>query len=39
VSLKAWKPEDISYKPGDLYIGVDYQMYQRHPRIGYIKAQ
>jgi len=27
VSLQAWKPEDVKYNPGDLYIGVDYQMY------------
>jgi len=38
VSLQAWKPEDVKYNPGDLYIGVDYQMYRRHPQIGHIKA-
>jgi len=38
MSLQAWKPGDIKYNPGDLYIGVDYQMYRSHPKIGYIKA-
>jgi alcohol dehydrogenase (cytochrome c) len=38
VSLQAWKPADVKYNPGDLYIGVDYQMYRRHPQIGHLKA-
>ena len=38
MSLKAWKPEDVNYKAGDLYIGVDYQMYRHKDKTGHLKA-
>jgi alcohol dehydrogenase (cytochrome c) len=38
MSLKAWKPEDVVYKPGTLYMGVDYQMYRHKDKTGYLKA-
>ncbi len=38
MSLKAWKPEDVAYKPGSLYMGVDYQMYRHKDKTGYLKA-
>lgn len=38
MSLKAWKPEDVAYKPGTVYMGVDYQMYRHKEKTGYLKA-
>jgi alcohol dehydrogenase (cytochrome c) len=38
MSLKAWKPEDVVYKAGSLYMGVDYQMYRHKDKTGYLKA-
>lgn len=38
MALTAWKPEDVKYEPGALYIGVDYQMFRHKEKTGYIKA-
>lgn len=38
MSLKAWKPEDVVYNAGDVYMGVDYQMYRHKEKTGYLKA-
>jgi alcohol dehydrogenase (cytochrome c) len=38
MALTAWKPEDVKYEPGALYMGVDYQMYRHKEKTGYIKA-
>lgn len=38
MSMKAWKPEDVVYKPGEVYMGVDYQMYRHKDKTGYLKA-
>ncbi|MGE0211917.1 MAG: PQQ-dependent dehydrogenase, methanol/ethanol family [Parvibaculaceae bacterium] len=38
MSLKAWKAKDVVYKPGSLYMGVDYQMYRHKEKTGYLKA-
>lgn len=38
MTLKAWKPEDVKYSAGDLYMGVDYQMYRHKDQTGYLKA-
>lgn len=38
MSMKAWKPEDVIYKPGEVYMGVDYQMYRHKDKTGYLKA-
>jgi alcohol dehydrogenase (cytochrome c) len=38
MSLKAWKPEDVVYKAGSVYMGVDYQMYRHKDKTGYLKA-
>ncbi len=38
MTLKAWKPEDVKYTPGDLYMGVDYQMYRHKDQTGWLKA-
>ncbi len=38
MSMTAWKPEDVVYKEGDLYMGVDYQMFRLDKEIGYTKA-
>jgi alcohol dehydrogenase (cytochrome c) len=38
MSLKAWKPDDVKYKPGEVYMGVDYQMYRHKEKTGYLKA-
>lgn len=34
MALTAWAPEDVVYKEGDLYMGVDYQMYRHKDQIG-----
>jgi len=38
MSLKAWKPEDVKYKAGQVYMGVDYQMYRHKKKTGFLKA-
>ena len=38
MSLKGWKPADVVYKPGQLYMGVDYQMFRHKDKTGYLKA-
>jgi alcohol dehydrogenase (cytochrome c) len=38
MALTAWKPEDVVYKAGEPYMGVDYQMYRLEDDIGYVKA-
>ncbi len=38
MTLKAWKPEDVVYTAGDLYMGVDYQMYRHKDHTGFLKA-
>src|SRR5919106_690658 len=38
MAMTAWKPEDVVYKAGEPYMGVDYQMYRLEDDIGYIKA-
>lgn len=38
MSLKAWKAKDAKYKPGDVYMAVDYQMGRLGPDIGAVKA-
>jgi glucose dehydrogenase len=38
MSLKAWKPEDVVYNAGSVYMGVDYQMYRHKEKTGYLKA-
>src|SRR5574340_1693122 len=38
MGLTAWEKKKLSYKPGDLYMGVDYQMYRMGDTIGRIEA-
>jgi len=38
MGLTAWEKGKLQYKPGDLYMGVDYQMYRMGDTIGRIKA-
>jgi len=38
MGLTAWAPDKVKYKPGDVYMGVDYQMYRLGDMIGHIKA-
>lgn len=38
MSLKAWKPEDVVYNAGQVYMGVDYQMYRHKEQTGFLKA-
>ncbi|MDY0885675.1 PQQ-dependent dehydrogenase, methanol/ethanol family [Dongia soli] len=38
MGLTAWEKKKLNYKPGDWYIGVDYQMYRMGDTIGHIKA-
>ena len=38
MSLTAWKPEDVVYTEGDLYMGVDYQMYRHKEHVGRVMA-
>jgi alcohol dehydrogenase (cytochrome c) len=38
MSLKAWKPEDVVYQAGNVYMGVDYQMYRHKEKTGFLKA-
>lgn len=34
MSLTAWPAEDVVYKEGDVYMGVDYQMYRHKDHVG-----
>jgi alcohol dehydrogenase (cytochrome c) len=38
MGLTAWEKSKLIYKPGDLYMGVDYQMYRMGDTIGHIRA-
>jgi alcohol dehydrogenase (cytochrome c) len=38
MGLTAWEKQKLVYKPGDQYMGVDYQMYRMGDTIGRIKA-
>jgi alcohol dehydrogenase (cytochrome c) len=38
MGLTAWEKGKLQYKPGDLFMGVDYQMYRMGETIGHIKA-
>jgi alcohol dehydrogenase (cytochrome c) len=38
MGLTAWEKKKLIYKPGDQYMGVDYQMYRMGDTIGRIKA-
>jgi alcohol dehydrogenase (cytochrome c) len=38
MGLTAKKPEEVVYKPGETYMGVDYQMYRMGDTIGRTKA-
>jgi alcohol dehydrogenase (cytochrome c) len=38
MGLTAWEKGKLQYKPGDFYMGVDYQMYRMGDTIGRIKA-
>ncbi len=38
MSLKAWKPEDVVYEAGTVYMGVDYQMFRHKEETGFLKA-
>jgi alcohol dehydrogenase (cytochrome c) len=38
MGLTAWEKGKLQYKPGDLYMGVDYQMYRMGQTIGHLRA-
>jgi len=38
MGLQAWEKKKLAYKPGDLYMGVDYQMYRMGDTIGHLKG-
>lgn len=38
MSMKAWEKAKIEYKPGNLYMAEDYQMYRLGGNVGYTKA-
>ena len=38
MSMTGYKPEDISYEPGQIYMGMDFQMYRQGETIGHLKA-
>jgi alcohol dehydrogenase (cytochrome c) len=38
MGLTSWEKGKLTYKPGDLYQGVDYQMYRMGETIGHLKA-
>lgn len=38
MGMTAWPAEDVVYNEGDLYMGVDYQMFRLEDEIGHIKA-
>ncbi len=38
MGLTSWEKGKLKYKPGDMYMGVDYQMYRMGETIGHLKA-
>jgi len=38
MGLTSWEKGKLQYKPGNLYMGVDYQMYRMGETIGHIRA-
>ena len=38
MGLTSWEKGKLKYKPGDVYMGVDYQMYRMGETIGHLKA-
>ena len=38
MGLTAWEKKKLIYKPGDQYMGVDYQMYRMGDVIGHLKG-
>ena len=38
MGLTSWEKGKLQYKPGDVYQGVDYQMYRMGDTIGHVKA-
>ncbi len=38
MGLTAWEKAKLTYKPGEPYMGVDYQMYRMGETIGHVKA-
>jgi alcohol dehydrogenase (cytochrome c) len=38
MGLTAWERGRLQYKPGDMYMGVDYQMYRMGDTIGHLRA-
>lgn len=38
MEMRAWKRGELTYEPGAVFTGVDYQMYRREPLTGAIKA-
>ncbi len=38
MGLQAWEKSKLVYKPGDYFMGVDYQMYRTGDTIGHVKA-
>ncbi len=38
MGLTPWEKGKLVYKPGDVYMGVDYQMYRMGDTIGHLKA-
>jgi alcohol dehydrogenase (cytochrome c) len=38
MGLTSWEKGKLQYKPGDLYMGVDYQMYRMGQTIGHLRA-
>jgi alcohol dehydrogenase (cytochrome c) len=38
MALTSWEKGKLQYKPGDLYMGVDYQMYRMGQTIGHLRA-
>jgi alcohol dehydrogenase (cytochrome c) len=38
MGLTSWEKGKLKYKPGDQYLGVDYQMYRMGDTIGHLKA-
>jgi alcohol dehydrogenase (cytochrome c) len=38
MGLTSWEKGKLQYKPGDQYLGVDYQMYRMGDTIGHLKA-
>jgi alcohol dehydrogenase (cytochrome c) len=38
MGLTSWEKGKLKYKPGDVFMGVDYQMYRMGDTIGHLKA-